>query len=75
MPMRNRVDRLIKDLGVSAYRFAEQTGITRNTVYLLKNNPLQFPTSDVFDRIISTYRVSPNDIVEWLPESEVKAND
>ena len=68
MPMKNRVSKLIDKLGVSAYRFAEQTGITKNTVYLLKNNPSQFPSSDIFDRIIETYSVSPNDIVEWVSE-------
>ncbi len=68
MPMRNRIDELIKKLGVSAYRFAEDTGITKNTVYLLRNNPSQFPSGDVFDRIISTYKVTPEEIVEWVPE-------
>jgi DNA-binding Xre family transcriptional regulator len=66
--MRNRINELIQTLGVSAYRFAEQTGITKNTVYLLKNNPSQFPSSEVFDRIITVYKVTPNDIVEWCPE-------
>lgn len=66
MPMRNKIDRLISNLGVSAYRFAEDTGITKNTVYLLKNNPKQFPTGEIFDKIIETYKVSPNDIVEWV---------
>jgi hypothetical protein len=53
-------------LGVSAYRFAEDTGITKNTVYSLKNNPSQFPSGEVFDRIISTYKVSVNEIIEWV---------
>lgn len=70
MPMRNRIKKLIESLDVSAYRFAEQTGITKNTVYLLKNNPSQFPSSEIFDRIISVYKVTPNDIVEWHPETE-----
>lgn len=68
MPMKNRIDELIKQLGVSAYRFAEDTGITKNTIYLLKNNPSQFPSGEVFDRIIATYKVTPSDIVEWVPE-------
>jgi DNA-binding Xre family transcriptional regulator len=68
MPMKNKIDTLIKQLGISAYRFAEDTGITRNTVYSLKNNPLQFPSGDIFDRIISTYKVRLDDIVEWVPE-------
>ncbi|MFN6475254.1 helix-turn-helix transcriptional regulator [Nostoc sp. DedQUE07] len=74
MPMKNKIDGLIKQLGVSAYRFAEDTGITKNTVYSLKNNPLQFPSGEVLDRIISTYKVALDDIVEWVPE-ESRNND
>jgi DNA-binding Xre family transcriptional regulator len=74
MPMRNRINELIETLGVSAYRFAEQTGISKNTVYLLKNNPSQFPSNEVFDRIISTYKVKPDNIVEWYP-LEGETND
>jgi|688.fasta_scaffold924917_1 DNA-binding XRE family transcriptional regulator len=61
--MKNRVKQLIADLGISAYRFAEDTGISKNTVYLLKNNPDQFPSGDICDRIIDTYQVSIADIV------------
>lgn len=68
MPMKNRISQLLSQLEVSAYRFAEQTGITRNTVYSLKNNPDQFPSSEIFDKIISAYKVTPNDIVEWVPD-------
>ena len=75
MPMKNRVEHLIQQLGITAYRFSEDTGISKNTVYLLKNNPNQFPSGEVFDRIIERYRVSPNDIVEWHPKSdELTAN-
>lgn len=70
MPMKNRVSDLIQRLGVTAYRFAEDTGISKNTVYLLKNNPSQFPSGEVFDRIIGTYpEITPNDIVERTPEA------
>lgn len=68
MTMRNRINKLIEELGVTAYRFAQQTGISRNTVYLLKGNPSQFPSGEIFDRIITTYQVTPNDIVEWYEE-------
>ena len=70
MPMKNRIDQLIQQLGITAYRFSEDTGISKNNVYLLKNNPNQFPSGDVFDKIIEKYRVTPNDIVEWIPQSE-----
>ncbi len=63
--MRNRIESLLKELDVTAYRFAEDTGITKNTVYSLKNNPAQFPSGEVFDRIIKQYKVTPNQIVEY----------
>jgi transcriptional regulator with XRE-family HTH domain len=66
MAMKNRINRLIEELGITAYRFAEDTGITKNTVYLLKNNPDQFPSGDIFDRIITKYGVSVDRIVEWV---------
>ena len=68
MAMKNRFAALLKELGVTAYRFAEDTGISRNTVYLLKNNPSQFPSGEVFDRVIGHYGVSPNDIVERVSD-------
>jgi DNA-binding XRE family transcriptional regulator len=62
--MRNRISELIKGLGTTAYKFAKETGISANTVYLLKNNPNQYPSGDVCDRIIDTFpQITPNDIV------------
>ncbi len=69
MPMRNRINDLIQGLGITAYRFSEDTGISKTTVYLLKNNPSQFPSEKIFDRIIEKYKVTPNEIVEWTPET------
>lgn len=66
--IKNRISELIAQLGITAYRFSEDTGISKNTVYLLKNNPSQFPSQDIFDRIIRAYKVTPNDIVEWTPK-------
>lgn len=68
--MKNRINDLIHRLGVTAYRFSEDTGISKTTVYLLKNNPNQFPSGDVFDRIIEKYNVAPNDIVERSKSDE-----
>ena len=62
--MRNKIKELIERLGISAYRFSENTGIPKNTVYLLRNKPDQYPSSGICDRIIDTYpQITPNDIV------------
>jgi DNA-binding Xre family transcriptional regulator len=71
MAMKNRIKELIESLGVTAYRFSEDTGITKTTVYALKNNPDQFPSKEVFDRIIAVYKVTPNDIVAWESDSPI----
>jgi DNA-binding XRE family transcriptional regulator len=63
--MKNRIEELIKELGITPYRFAKDTGISSNTVYQLKNNPDQFPSGVVFDRIISHYQVGVDRIVYW----------
>ena len=73
--MKNKIDQLITELGVSAYKFAQDTGITKNTVYLLKNNPLQFPTGEVLDRIINTYGVGLESIIEHVPDSKENQGD
>jgi predicted transcriptional regulator len=62
--MKNRIKELIKNLGITAYKFSKTTGIPKNTVYLLKNNPDQYPSSSICDRIIDAYpQITPNDIV------------
>lgn len=62
--MKNRISELIEGLGITAYKFAKETGISMNTVYLLKNNPNQYPSSDICDRIIDAFpQITPNDIV------------
>lgn len=65
MAMQNKIGQLIKSLGITPYRFAKETGINQTTVYSLKNNPHKFPREAVWDRIIATYKVEPNDIVEY----------
>jgi predicted transcriptional regulator len=68
--MKNRISKLIEELNITAYQFAKETGITLNTIYLLRNNPDQFPSGNVFSRIIKRYKLSPNDIVECADEAE-----
>lgn len=70
MTMKNKIPELIERLGISAYQLAGDTGISRNTIYMLKKNPTQFPSKDVFDKIITKYQVTPNDLVEWVPDDE-----
>jgi hypothetical protein len=63
--MKNRISDLIKELKVSGYKFAQDTGIPQATVYSLKNTPDRFPSGDICDRIMRAYpQVGIEDIVE-----------
>lgn len=68
--MENRIDALIRKLGISAYRFASDTDIPMNTVYALKKDPSQYPSGKVVDRIITTYKVDLSDIIAYVPPEE-----
>lgn len=70
MVMRNKIGQLIARLGVTPYRFAKETGINPTTVYLLKNDPSKFPREQIWSRIIATYKVQPNDIVEYSDDAD-----
>ncbi|MEL4897770.1 helix-turn-helix domain-containing protein [Crocosphaera sp. Alani8] len=70
--MRNKISQLIEQLGVTPYRFAKDTDISTNTIYSLKKNPHQFPTGEVFDKIIAKYEVSLDEIVEYYEEQKEK---
>ena len=76
MAMKNKIDSLIKRLGITPYRFAKDTGISMNNIYLLKNDSSQFPSARVFDLILETYKdkgIGVNDIVEWVPTGAIAA--
>ncbi|WP_371413486.1 helix-turn-helix domain-containing protein [Microcystis aeruginosa] len=38
--MKNKIDSFIKRLGITPYRFAKDTGLSMNNIYLLKNEAL-----------------------------------
>lgn len=63
--MKNRIGKLMEELKVSGYKFAQDTGIPQTTVYALKNTPNRFPSGDICDQIIKAYpQVRIEDIVE-----------
>jgi DNA-binding Xre family transcriptional regulator len=48
----------------------KDTGIAQRTAYDLCANQTQLPSPDVLRKICNTYQIQPNEILEWLPESE-----
>lgn len=64
MALKNRLAKLIEELKITPYRLAKDTGVSANTIYALKNNPSQYPSREVAERIADTYDLQPNDILE-----------
>lgn len=64
MALKNRIAQLIENLNISAYKLAMDTQVSRNTIYSLKNNPDQYPSKEVAEKIMDAYNLQPNDLIE-----------
>lgn len=58
----------------SAYRFWQDTQLSRSTAYRLYNDPSYIPTGDVLEKICSSYRIKPGVILDWEPNDEGRLN-
>jgi transcriptional regulator with XRE-family HTH domain len=63
MAMQNRIAKLCRELRITPYRMSEDIGVSKTTIYALKNKPNQFPGPKVFDGLMRVYGVSADDIV------------
>lgn len=54
----------------SAYRFWQDTQLSRSTAYRLYNDGSYIPTGDVLDKICSKYKIKPGLILDWEPDDE-----
>ncbi len=54
----------------SAYRFWQDTQLSRSTAYRLYNDGSYIPTGDVLDKICSKYKIKPGLILDWEPDEE-----
>ncbi|HLP92219.1 MAG TPA: helix-turn-helix transcriptional regulator [Nostocaceae cyanobacterium] len=66
MPVRNKIKQFLDQKGITAYKFRKDVGIAQRTAYDLYNNPDQLPSSTVLSKICDTYKVQPNEILEWV---------
>ncbi len=69
MAMRNRIKPFVDGLGLTVYQFRQRTGIANKTAYDLYNNPDQYPAKNVMEKICSTFKVQPGDLLEWVEET------
>lgn len=66
MPMKNKVTAFLEERGITAYQFIKDTGISENTGYGLNRDPNHLPSIKVIRTICDTYKIQPNDILEWV---------
>jgi len=57
----------------SAYRFWQDTQLSRSTAYRLYNDAGYIPTGDVLDKICSCYKIKPGLILDWEPDDQPQA--
>jgi len=66
MPMQNKIKAFVDGRGMTVYEFRKQTGIANKTAYDLYNNPEQYPSKNVMDKICSTFQIQPGDLLLWV---------
>ena len=74
MALRNRVKTLVDGLKLSPYKFAQEVGISHNTVYRLYNQPDALPDIKVVGKICGRFPgTQPNDVVYYEPDGKTEA--
>lgn len=68
--MQNQIKKFIEGKGISRYKFWQDTKLGRDTAYRLCNDPSYIPTGSVLDKICTTYKVQPGELLVWLPDDE-----
>lgn len=72
MPIVNKIKEFVDTRGISAYRFAQEAGITYNTAYSFYNNPKKRIGAAVLDRICDAYKIQPSEIIEWVDPDDLE---
>ncbi len=68
MTVLNTIGQFISQLGITRYRFWQDTDLGRDTAYRLCNDPNYIPTGQVLDKICATYKIQPGILLTWIPE-------
>lgn len=72
--MRWRINRLLKERGWTAYRLAQETGLTVPAVYRLSKQNAQMGRVEgsTLDRLCEALGVQPGELLEWVSEKKGK---
>lgn len=62
------LDELIKKRNISKSQLAKQTGISRNTIYLITNDKTKSIEFDTLDKLCRALECSVGDIIEYIPD-------
>jgi DNA-binding Xre family transcriptional regulator len=74
MAMKNKLKLLLEEKGMSVYEFRKLSGLAAKTAYDLVGNPEQIPSGKVLHRICESFRIQPNDFLEWIPDDQEQAS-
>jgi DNA-binding Xre family transcriptional regulator len=67
--IRWRVDRQLEQREWTAYRFAEEAGLTLSLAYrLARPEPVQRIDAETLERLCEFFSVPPGELLEWVPE-------
>ena len=66
--MKNRVKSFLEKRQLSAYQFIKDTGIAPATGYKMAKDSSYLPSVRVLEVICDTYKVQPNELLEWVDE-------
>lgn len=69
LPVINKVKIFLDARGLTSYRFRKDSGISENTVYSLRDNPLQLPHPSSLSKICNAYKIPPSEILGWVEPS------
>jgi transcriptional regulator with XRE-family HTH domain len=69
MPVKNRIKQLLKEKGIpSIGQVVRDTGLARNTVKRLVNNPETYPDKETLEKILRAYDVTVDQVIVWVPD-------
>ncbi|NJL54829.1 helix-turn-helix transcriptional regulator [bacterium] len=66
--IKNRVSEILQEHGYSIREVARITGIDKNTITKLKNNPSQIPSGNVLNSLCEFFGITPGEVIIYVPD-------
>ncbi|CCQ54339.1 MAG: helix-turn-helix transcriptional regulator [Crocosphaera sp.] len=68
MAVKNLVGQVLKERGITRYRFWRDTGLARVTAYRLADDPFYVPGGEVWDKVCQALGCQPGELLVWIPK-------